>query len=169
LIESARIPTVVIRRKKILIVATRESMIGMTEAKKIGNKKKDQERMINLLKRMIIGLIITIKETIMIGTLLAVKSMTEETSTTIEKKKYIKKGPIVMATENHVTKLDKKKVTNTSLIINEETLMTVTMKSPTIILIERGMKSQAGKKLMQGNLLRKAEETPKESQPLLRS
>ena len=72
-------------------------------------------------------------------------------------------------TENNVTKLDKKKATNTILIINEETLVTVTMINPTTTLIERGKRSQAEKTLSQGNLLRRAAETVRESQTLPRS
>jgi len=167
--KSERKLTVAIRREKILIETTRESMRGTTEAEKTGSKRTDQEGMIDSQKRMIIGLIGTTKETRTIGIVVAAKSMTEGTSTTIERKKSIKKGPIVMVTESPVTKLDKKIVKNTSLIINEETLVTVTMISLTIILKERGKKSQAGKKQRQGNLSRRVEETLRGSQALPRS
>ena len=118
---------------------------------------------------MIIGLIGTTKEILTIGIVVAAKSMNEGTSITTETKRFIKKGPIVKATKNNVTKLDKKKATNTSLIINEETLVTVTMISPTTILKERGKRSQAEKTLSQGNLLRRVAETVRGSQTLPRS
>jgi len=119
---------------------------------------------------MIIGLIGTTKEILTIGIVVAAKSMIEGTSITTETKRFIKKGPIVKAKENNVTKLDKKKATNTILIINEETLVTVTMmSSPTTTLKERGKRSQAGKTPSQGNLLRRAAETVRGSQTLPRS